>query len=1329
MLNPALLSVLRTASLRMAIPWLAVIGGLYPPAACAAAPEIVIANEPMFDLRQKVTPNVLLSLSIDVGSVGVAYPGDYDNTLSYQGYFNPQKCYSYSTANSYFEINATDTPSTKRECGGKTFSGNFMNWASMSKLDLLRYGLTGGDRTTDTATHTVLQRAVLPATFYASNWFPERSIAKATGGKVSAPEKVTPFTGASIKLISCDNKILIADGTAAWPVNSPTSPAPCTAPVRDTSNKPLAAGLAGAYVLRIKVCDSAEASARTDLCKRFGDTYKPIGSLQRNAHAMRFGVMSYLPDGDLNRYGGVLRSPMKFLGPKKLSAPAFDVSDNENGEWDSANGVLYSNPDDAANRSSSSKSGMINFINQFGRSGRYKNSFDPLSELYYEGIRYFQGKAQGDAPAAESTLTEDYPVITSWTDPVVASCQRNEMFVVADAITNYDWYIPGNKRTDQIDIVRATEAEVPGKTPELDAIAWTRKLGEMESDSTKNPSPRTTLPNLDSQQTGYLKYGSYYISGLAYWANTTNIRLDKPTRVKTFVVDTDENGTGQVDANRYPTSARQSQLYLAAKYGGFDDVSGAANPFEMLASDGLAKVGSTNVPWDADGDGIPDNYFLASQPGTMVSALQQFPLPPLPYRGHSLSAPAVSSPRIGTASNAAGSSFLFQAGYRSPQWSGSLKKLAISVADSSSPLRIASTATWDAGALLSGLGAVAASPKPEGRIIHTAIRGTDGGLRAVEFKWDNLHDKQKSQLNTSPDDGSDDGKGPARVGYLRGVRSDEVGQINGKMRRRESVLGDLVNSNVKLVGPPVQNISGTAYKTFYEAALTRPATLYVGANDGMLHAFDADTGVERFAYVPSMLIPRLAALTSPNYAHRPYMDGQITVAEARVNTSWKTVLAAGLGGGAQGVFALDVTNPTGFGDSKVLFEFTDSDDPDMGNLMGAPSIAKFRTGVTNGMAEYKYYVVVPSGLNNHVADGTNELAKAKYSTGDSGALFLLSLDKAPDAKWDLGVNYYKIALPNLDKTLTMKYGVSSPALVVGSDGAVRYAYAGDLQGNLWRMKFTGLPPWSDALGASPNQPLFTAVSAANGTVQPITTKPTVVFAPAGGYVVLFGTGKFIENDDLDTTKYSVQSFYAVQDTTADADKPVARSALVQRTLTKLTGESGANAYSISGSDFSYGTESGAKRGWYINLPESATTGERQVTDSLVLEGQLYFNTIAAGIDPCASGAGRAYSMNALTGLSVSANTGYLSSVGFLSAPVLFQMGSPVAGKRSAIGRRSVSTAMRVLHVGTGTNSAATGNSAVAPTAVPPSLTTPAGRFSWREILNWQELRAEALRPR
>lgn len=1448
----------------------------------AAAPEVNIAQGPLFSGRGNVHPNMLLNLSVEFPTVGAAYRGttDYNKTTEYLGYFNPLKCYTYpttttpstsavtttgtttnnstSTANTTTTTTTTDgvttltttttdtvttvpgaaavytptyasnnktikstadsnstpvylasnfnsatgatgaivgylsgtgttlgttgsnthitsvattsatstsynhTPSiatttttaiaypdltdaigyfsiskvadSNHECGGDSFSGNFMNWASSSAIDMLRYAMTGGDRTTDTTSLTVLQRAWLPDGSYNSNsnfyaqgtYFPRKKVtASAT---TSAPNQVTPFSTTDLYVVSCRNRILFSNTNGGG--NCDTARTSGSPAVLQTTDKYF-----GEYLARVKVCDATEEGpTRTDLCQKYGANYKPVGELQRNSDKLRVGALGYLTEHDTgtnNVYGGVVRGPVKYVGPKKFDSPAFAETTNDKPEWDATTGVFYNNPEDAANRTSTTNSGVINYLNKFGRTntsrpGAYK-TWDPVGELYYEAISYLQGKqptsgstngTSATRALGTDTADDNFPVLKTWVDPVTASCQNNYIVTIGDVNTHQDAYIPGSPARNA-DVARAAETATT-TTPAFDALTWTRLVSAMEVDAAStygNLAKRSNLTSLDTVNTG-AGTGTYYMAGVAYWANTNPIRLDKPVKVKTFSIDVDEGGNGSIDdTNPRGTKSRNSQFYLAAKYGGFLDKNKDGNPFKTFAEDGTTVVNNNNE-WSSDGMD-PDNYFLASNPKKMIDSIKNI-FQVVSSNSGTISGVTLTSTKIST-----DSAYVYQPGFDPSKWSGNLLKLKLQLVGGAVTIQDAASPTWDAGLILTGkaatttpsAAAVPANPTPANRKIYTSKVELDGSLTTVPFNWSGgLTDAQKTLLDNSPVTLVADGLGEKRVNYLRGSRTDEIGQANGIFRQRDRVLGDIINSNPTYVAAPAANIQGDDYSTFYEAKKGRTKAVYAGANDGMLHAFNAADGVELFAYVPNAVIPGLNKLTNPNYVHQPYVDGKLTVREAKVDGSWKTILASGMGGGAQGAFVLDVTNPADFvGGTGAIWEFTDQDDVDMGNLTSPPQVAKFKTGVDAGTNApiYKYFVVVPSGLNNYKDDGYSNFGTTDQAVG---ALFLLSLDKKPADAWALGTNYFK--LKTVVKDSTKQNGLSSPALVLGNDGAVRYAYAGDLQGNMWRFDFTLGAPASKTLST----PLFTAL--AGSDVQPITGQPAVITAPGGGYVVLFGTGKYVEDADAAAGNFKTQSFYGVLDTTYD--NVSGRSKLEARTLTEDTAV-GSDAMIVAGDNFTYGTSTGQKMGWYFDFLNSGTvtgTGERSVTDPLIAYGRLFFNSLVTGSDPCATGGGRTYGLSALTGLPLNSDgvsasgavTGQTSTVGMLSSPVLFETGTTV-GDRDSIGKRAVKKKFSVFNFGTGGK---------AGTAAPAANGTgtfqpPAGRMSWREILNWQEL--------
>jgi type IV pilus assembly protein PilY1 len=396
-----------------------------------------------------------------------------------------------------------------------------------------------------------------------------------------------------------------------------------------------------------------------------------------------------------------------------------------------------------------------------------------------------------------------------------------------------------------------------------------------------------------------------------------------------------------------------------------------------------------------------------------------------------------------------------------------------------------STLAWDAGAILTG--APGRAPEPRRSVARSTLHGATG-WRAGRGALHMAHAVAAQQALLS----LEDDLGEQRVAYLRGDRSLE----GMPFRRRSSILGDAVHSTPVYVDTPDHR-----------------AAIYLGANDGMLHAFDAVSGIELFAYVPDALIAQLHHLTDPAYIHRAYVDGPASAGAANIAGSKKTILLSAMGGGARGVragrhrsgalrrwprCAVGIHQPRRSADGQPHHRPADRQ-------------VRVRRDV------YRDFAIVASGINN----------------GGNGALFLLALDKPRDEGWRLNRNYYRIQTPVTD-------ALSAPALLNDGDGVLRYAYAGDLQGNLWRFDFSDSAPWAKAV----SKPLFIARDA-SGRRQPITQPPLLAYA-SQGYFILFGTGRLIELADR---KPSPQSYYAIIDSLqTPPDIITGRHQLTQRFL-------------------------------------------------------------------------------------------------------------------------------------------------------------------------------------
>lgn len=540
-----------------------------------------------------------------------------------------------------------------------------------------------------------------------------------------------------------------------------------------------------------------------------------------------------------------------------------------------------------------------------------------------------------------------------------------------------------------------------------------------------------------------------------------------------------------------------------------------------------------------------------------------------------------------------------------------------------------------------------------------------------------------------------------QVAYLKGDRS-----VEPLLRARPSggLLGDIVNSTPVFVGAPsFENrdqgsyplLGDFTYSVFKRAQKDRGGVVYVGSNDGMLHAFDARNGGELFAYIPNKVINGsdyanpLPELLSPDYSHKFFVDNTPAINdifydpnfETDSKRHWRTILVGSLRAGGKGVYALDITDPVNFSQNKVIWEFDDSDDAyptnadgsqvgdgllldplglpikDLGYTYSVPTVVMtnvdpsygsgaggaFETSGSLTSSEKKWAAVFGNGYNS-----THGVAK----------LFMLFVEDGADGTWDDG-DVVKVSTgygaPTSGPNAGLPNGLGTPRVVdFDGDGAADYAYAGDLQGNLFRFDIRNTDPtkWKATRIFKATYPDGSAV----GKEQPITSQPIVTLNPDGdGVVVIFATGSYFTT--ADATSSDIQSIYGVWDrfetnpltgrcNIAAGVEPVTdcRTLLVEQEITNLYDPELGALRTLSSHDVVYSvdeTVSERKRGWVIDLdpvrPENALgvlnadgtraagaanpdtagnpppgpqfPGERAVRNLQMLGGFLFVNTI------------------------------------------------------------------------------------------------------------------------
>ncbi|WP_041523972.1 pilus assembly protein [Gilvimarinus agarilyticus] len=1259
---------------------------------------INLAQTPLF-LAQPVKPIVMLNMSndhqlyfkayddysdLDGGDVGgdAAPETTYKNSYDYYGYFDSEKCYTHSAG-----VFRPSGPASNHYCTNQ-WSGNFLNWATMTRMDTVRKILYGGMRSSDSSSETILERAFLPQDAHSfAKYYNGSDVGSLVPGATSGPADSTasgvticnttdPTTRGSSEDVTAPPIMRVASGNySLWASNERwqcrLSGAVGGGDNGKNGNDATKSGIyahssspsaATDYVVRVEVCDTGNIyESNNENCKGYtGGSIKPTGLLQTYGEddTILFGLItgSYKK----NKSGGVLRKNVGSMSDEINANGTFKVP--ANGEsiittlnklriarYDYSNG-LYNNKDSCG-------FGLSSFTN-----GKCTNWGNPQSEIYLESLRYLAGLTPGFY-ADDSTIIDGLNT-AGWDDPINNDnyCAPMSVIQFNASTSSYDGDelsgfsgIQGTKTLNALTDAVGTAEGIHGTE---------RYVGETGTDGNQLCTAKTvgSLSNvLGTCPDAPRLEGSYQIAGLAYHANVNGIAADRET-VQTFgvalapavpLVNVPVPGAGSdvvtiqpACRNREPNpdgncaivdfkiveqnhvgSTYTGKFYVnwedSEQGGDFDqdmwgilsyevtsskvkiitDVIAQSTPNSMGfgyviggttmdgfhvhsginnfsytntdyptaetcdkcttgngPSDQTFTLGSTSASalqqplyyaakWggfeteDESGNAVtapppgePETYFFATNPRNLEQSLKEA-FDTIAEGAGSASAVATNSTRLGT------DAIAYQATFNSENWSGDLIAAPIGEVGLGAPI-------WSAANRL---------PDPDARNIWT-----HNGSNAVTFEYANLGPDQKTILN-------DDGFGAQRVSWIRGT---EISGFN--QRDDDEKLGDIVNSNPKFAGAQDYGFdrSGASgadsYRSFVESKTVK--TIFVGANDGMLHAFNAETGRERFAYIPSTVYEQLKERTDSSYGspfapHQYSVDGQIFIGDAYTSTGWKTILVGTLGAGGKGIFALDVTEATNLSEARVLFEYNEDNAPQIGNITGTPIIAPMPDG--------SWAIITGNGYN---------------SQGGESRLVIIPLDGTYTPHY--------IATGN-----TGDNGLSEPAISVGGGFLSRYAYAGDLQGKVYKFNLET---------KSLEYELFTADDG-NGNTQPITAAPVLGINPyrknAAGQpstMVYFGTGSYMTIGDLSNT--DLQSFYGI----ADSGQTVTRAELFVKDISAQYG----GARELYEGDGPFGDEIDwlANAGWVLDWDEVA--GERVVDKPILSYDRVIFPTVIPTSNPC-----------------------------------------------------------------------------------------------------------------
>lgn len=592
---------------------------------------------------------------------------------------------------------------------------------------------------------------------------------------------------------------------------------------------------------------------------------------------------------------------------------------------------------------------------------------------------------------------------------------------------------------------------------------------------------------------------------------------------------------------------------------------------QQVLADGSPRKGGANVNWpepSADSVNNIDDLLHAAVNGrgTFLSANN-----PEEFADGLRAALAAIVERTGSFSNVAANSTtldtgsrVFQANYVSGVWVGELRSQPITLeggveaVDCSLPTQPGNGWCASKGIPTSGRKIFTSDGHSDGSSVTEGTNGLTFPSDATEEQLASL--ERLAPLWQYPVSGSDN------AAYIAGNRTLELNNA-GELRNRNHLLGDIVGSS-------------PAYSA-------DTSTLYVGANDGMLHAIDASNGDELFAFIPGIINWNdLGTLSRQDYGHRYFVDGPIVVT-SKSQTPDQNILVGSLGKGGKGVFALDVTSPSSFSASDFKWERADTPLKNMGLVQGTPIVSKVQGGGTA--------VVFGNGVNS-------ESGKA--------ALIVLDLDTG-DVIGEVVTDAGSPAIPN---------GLSAPTGVLGPDGrTLAYVYAGDMLGNVWKFDLTDDPEdWTATR-------LFTAT--AGGIAQPISGGLAVAIHPVTNKRwIFFGTGRYLTNADVSSS--AVQTMYGFVDDGTPIARTGAGANLTQRTLEVTSAI--VNGYPVRAFQERAALPVGSK-GWFIDLPVS---GERIVQNAQVVSTFLITASMIPSGDACeADGSGYINAFDAFTGTS------------------------------------------------------------------------------------------------
>lgn len=1022
----------------------------------------------------------------------------------------------------------------------------------------------------------------------------------------------------------------------------------------------------------------SDALLRPQYCQKYGNIYKPAGVLQAMDYS-RISLLSYLNIGrklienvstgqekvyknanpangtinlnpnilseiDTRLWGGVVRSPGIFLNSQRYDV-GLNFTDNPNMQINANNGILP--PQLMASGSEVSindkidplpnkeiKDGgasIINYINDFGYLDGYRNR-DMFSELLAESIRYI---GNYNAPTSgirdlnqpgnvkRSPLyfyerlrnntnllkyhADDYGFFTNWNwkqmgwdEPVRSVCEKDSVRMITLADSN-NW-----RSTIRLSGGNLSYSSAFGndnnntifKTKRLNSLfteaglALTDQVGDLYS-----PAPPTRTEDVGIMQNRNLSaalLGAANRYGINYQQNGDNKISD--VKLKSIVIDVGEPHFNPQDCHLYYAGYLGSGAYPNQK----------VNKNACLNFLQAAGAEEDKVPTGSPADTaklLPRGYFFPSEPQQLVQMIYDAFKLPIKIDGTFSAGTLGKYQPAGTQPYVENYKFILNSytNSRNFQTIESLPRKDLIIRNTQGQLEYQLQPSWGYAVNADLKNANTRNIYLGNQIFNASvINALENSIRPYLKAIPQVF--LNASLGFSNDGLSQTNLRNSLIDYLRGNTNPQY-ENDSMFRKRNSMIGSTQNST------PV-----------YQAKVTSNGhnIVYIGGNNGMLHAINAGNGKEHFSYIPYALLGDVSETAKPSYQNKAMLETHPIVQRVVYDKKNRWLLAGGFGAGNKGIYALDVTklhtSNAQFNDDDVLFEFTDRDDASVGHIIGQPEFSKIYNQTTKA---YQNFLTLTSGYNS-VGDMYVYILDIDHFLEGKSKHAGIARDNNDKTLWKEGTNYYKIKIANTNAN-RKGINLNGFSMVSSSDiaGQTRALYFGDLEGVMYKIDLSNL-----------KAPLSTAKITAlrllklfNTNNRPITVKPNIALSNQGGVWVVFGTGRYLGLNDLGTKHHTQQSLVAFRDENFPNNRTFTISNLNQFKI-----EANGNQTLVK--------TVANPQGWYVDFANSLSAGERMTTYPQIENGTVVFTTQSTGtfgVNSCGDNKGGTGSVNLETG--------------------------------------------------------------------------------------------------